>query len=349
MTPNHPRRPNEPPAAPPAPRPSVAEMQRRLAGELSTGRRVFYTLLLCFDLAVGAVVAALLVTEAGLPPRTRLAFAGLLVVAAAWAVFFAWTLIRRKVLLARQQVIAGWLAVAFSALFVAACGALAAAVPDRRPMALLAAACGAGMAGVAAWVLVRARRRYAGLIARRARLERELASGSNAGAVALALLLAGGLLAAAAPAAAQVLGPAPVEVAVPAAPVPVPALGRLHLVYEVHLTSFGAEPVRLAGLAALDGETGAVVGAWRGGELAARLTPVGAGSGDALALAPGGRTVAYLWLALPPGAEAPSALAHRLTVEGGVVEGAAWRPDARRPARDVSGETLLENMVVELD
>lgn len=159
-----------------SPRPSVAEMKRLVASELSTGRRVLYTLLLCFDLAVGVVVAALLVTEDGLPVRTRVAFVGMLTIAAVWAVFFTLTLTRKKVLLARQQVIAGWIAVAFSALFAVGCFVLAAVAPERRAMALAAGACGVGMLAVAGWLLVRARRRFAALMARRRKLEHELAS-----------------------------------------------------------------------------------------------------------------------------------------------------------------------------
>ena len=295
-----------------SPRPSVAEMKRRVAGELSTGHRVLYTLLLCFDLAVGVVVAALLVTEPGLPVRTRVAFVGGLLLAAVWAVFFTLTLTRKKVLLARQQVIAGWIAVAFSGLFAAGCSVLAAVVPERRETALAAAACGVAMLAVAGWLLVRARRRHGALLERRRRLEHELAgpdrdgrsrslrAGGKTGALLLTLVLAGGLLAATAPAEAQVLAAAPVEMTVPAAPVPVTALGRLHLVYELHLTSFGAEPVRLAELAAVDAPD----------PLAAEGLPF---------VLPAFRLVGRL-------ESFPAAL-----------RGEAWRPDPRRPARDVAG------------
>lgn len=294
------------------PRPSVAEMKRLVASELSTGRRMLYTLLLCFDLAVGAVFAALLWTEPGVPVRTRVAFVGGLMIAAVWAVYFVSLLMRKKVMLARQQVVAGRIAVAFSGLFAAGCGVLAVAVPEVRGTALAAGACGVGMFAVAGWMLVRARRRFGELVERRRKLEHELAREGKGGVLLVALLTAGLLLAAGAPVAAQVLSPTPFEVTVPAAPVPVPALGRLHLVYEVHVTSFGEAPVRLVELAVTDGD-GAVLDGWHSGELAARLVTVGGGR-DPLALAPGRRTVAFLWLALPPGGEAPETLVHRLTV-----------------------------------
>jgi hypothetical protein len=51
---------------------------------------------------------------------------------------------------------------------------------------------------------------------------------------------------------AQQIGHTPVEVQVPRPPTPTVALGRTHLVYELHLTNFGASPATLEQIDVLD-------------------------------------------------------------------------------------------------
>lgn len=118
------------------------------------------------------------------------------------------------------------------------------------------------------------------------------------------------------------------ELVVPASPSPVPVAGALRLVYELHVTSFATEPLRITGLTVLDADRGGPVAELAEDGLAARLAPVGApGGADALAVAPGARAVIYLEIDLP-GAPVPSALVHRVafaasgaaaTVEGAPV------------------------------
>ncbi|MFP5285478.1 MAG: hypothetical protein ACLGI9_07055, partial [Thermoanaerobaculia bacterium] len=60
------------------PRPSLEEVRKSLAGELSTRSRLAYTVLLLVDLGLAAAVGSLWLTEPGLPARTQIAF-GLLV------------------------------------------------------------------------------------------------------------------------------------------------------------------------------------------------------------------------------------------------------------------------------
>lgn len=157
------------------PMPSVADMQRRLAAELSLGSRVTYGLLLLFDLLVLAAVASLWLTEPALPLRTHLAFGGIVLVGLAWAAFFAWTLGRRKVLLARHRLAAGRIAVAATGLFTAGSLLLAAFVEPMRSTGLAAGAFGVTLLVVAALVFRGARRRFEELRERVARLEAELA------------------------------------------------------------------------------------------------------------------------------------------------------------------------------
>lgn len=123
------------------------------------------------------------------------------------------------------------------------------------------------------------------------------------------------------------------DLAVPQPPAPVAVEGRQRLLYELHLTNFGATPLHLDGLSVLDADSGAALAAWRGEALVARGRIVGARE-TALsgALAPGERAVLYLELDLP-GAP-PRALRHRVEfsapgAEPGRVEGAQLAP---RPA-----------------
>lgn len=123
------------------------------------------------------------------------------------------------------------------------------------------------------------------------------------------------------------------DLAVPQAPAPVAVEGRERLLYELHLTNFGAAPLRLDGLSVLDADSGASLAAWRGEALAARGRVIGAHNAvlDG-ALRPGERAVLYLELDLP--ATAPRALRHKVEfsvpgAEPGQVEGAQVAP---RPA-----------------
>lgn len=165
---------NRPITTPEAPRPSVAEMQSRLAAELSTKSRAGYVLLLLFDLAVLAAVGSLWLTEPELPLRTHLAFGGIVLGTLAWAAFFAWTLARRKVLLARHRVVAGRIAVTFTGLFTAGALLLAALVVPMRAPGLAAGVFGVALLAVAWLVLRRARDRFDELRDRVQRLQAEL-------------------------------------------------------------------------------------------------------------------------------------------------------------------------------
>lgn len=110
------------------------------------------------------------------------------------------------------------------------------------------------------------------------------------------------------------------DLAVPQVPAAVAVEGRQRLLYELHLTHFGAAPLRLRALSVLDANTGAVLASWRDDALAARGRVVGARDaalGDALQ--PGQRAVLFLELDLA--APMPKALRHRVEFSGGASGG----------------------------
>lgn len=156
------------------PRPPADEIRKRVESELSSSARTGYTLLLLFDIAMGAVIASLWLTEDALPPRTHVAFAALVLISLGWAAFFVWTLTRRTLLLAFHRLVAARLSVAFSSVFASGAILLAIMTPELRATSLAAAALGGVMLGVALALLVRARRQLRALLDRRDALAREL-------------------------------------------------------------------------------------------------------------------------------------------------------------------------------
>jgi hypothetical protein len=142
-----------------------------VAAETSLRSRLVYASLLIGSLCMTTVVAALLLSEAGLPTRTRLAFSALVGIGLAWSGLFAWILARRRVLFAQHRVIAGRLAVVVTSFFVAGSLTLAALVPEQARIGLTAAGLGSILVAIALGVLWRAARRRGELLARRAQLE----------------------------------------------------------------------------------------------------------------------------------------------------------------------------------
>jgi hypothetical protein len=158
-----------------APKLSVAEMQRLIAGELSLPARLGYTALLLVALAMTAVIASLWLTEPSLPFRTQTAFAVMIGIGLSWVAYATWVLTRRRVLLAGHRIIAARMAIAFTTIFAAGSLALALWSP-AGPAAYGAAGTGAVMLAVAVAMLLSARRRFDALMQRRHELERELSA-----------------------------------------------------------------------------------------------------------------------------------------------------------------------------
>jgi hypothetical protein len=147
-----------------------SRMQHMAATELSLPSRLGYVALLLTSLTMTCIVGALWLTEPALPMRAQLAFAVMIVIGLSWAVFAVWVLTQRRVLFARDGIVAGRMAVTFTAVFVI--GALA--VARGRSAAYLAAMLGMVTLGAALAMLTRAHRRFARLTERREALEREL-------------------------------------------------------------------------------------------------------------------------------------------------------------------------------
>ena len=161
----------------PAPDPAVVAGLERLARtELSTSRRLAHVVLALAASAMTIVVVSLLLTEPALPARTTIAFGLLAGIGAGWVAYSTWVLSARHVMLARQRVVAGRLAVAFAGTFTGGCLVLAGTTPAA------AAWPAAGMGGVLLAVAValwrRAEAAHAALLARRDALARAVAGGA---------------------------------------------------------------------------------------------------------------------------------------------------------------------------
>lgn len=155
------------------PDPSVVESLERLARtELSLRARLGHVLLALVASAMTIVVVSLWLTEPALPPRTTAAFGLLTVIGLGWVAYSVWVLSARRVMLARQRLVAGRLAVAFTGAFAAG-GALLATTTDvnaARPAFALSLV----LLAVALVLWRRAAVAHARLLARRETLEQQL-------------------------------------------------------------------------------------------------------------------------------------------------------------------------------
>ena len=153
--------------------PGISTDLHRLAdAELSLPSRLGHVALLLGAITMTIIVSSLWLTEPQLPLRTRIAFAIMVAIGLSWAAFAVWVLTHRRILLARHRIVAGRLAVTFTAVF--ALGALGVGVATGRPEALSAAGLGTVMLVVAVALLIRAHREFSRLASRRDTLGREL-------------------------------------------------------------------------------------------------------------------------------------------------------------------------------
>jgi len=161
----------------PVPPSAVAgELRELTALELSRPSRLRHLVLLLAASAMSAIVTALLLTERSLPVRTAIALGVLAIIGVSWMAFAAWVLTRKRVILGRDRLVAGRLAVTFSGVFVI--GALAVGFITSTTPPFAAAALGTVMLAVAIAMLTRARRLVARLTKRRDELERLLRGGN---------------------------------------------------------------------------------------------------------------------------------------------------------------------------
>ncbi|MCO1577733.1 sigma-70 family RNA polymerase sigma factor [Crossiella sp. SN42] len=142
---------------------SAAEVLARLAPE----RRLRHVLVGLAGLSGALLTGALWLTEPALPAVTRLAFGVLTAIGLSWAAFAVWALTRRGPLLARDSVVAGWLALGFASVTAAGL-AVVTASRGGLPVAL---ALGGTLVALAAVGLTRALRRRRELTLLRQRLD----------------------------------------------------------------------------------------------------------------------------------------------------------------------------------
>ena len=121
----------------------------------------------------------------------------------------------------------------------------------------------------------------------------------------------------------------PFELTIPARPMPFVGDGKTHLVYELHVTNFGAGDMLLTKVEVLNGS--ATMATFEGAPLSAMIRQPGRVAADNRSMPGGGRAIVFLWITLDAGAAAPTAIRHRLTVgsqvlDGGVVSVVATKP-----------------------
>jgi murein DD-endopeptidase len=109
----------------------------------------------------------------------------------------------------------------------------------------------------------------------------------------------------------------PLNLEVPIAPTPFPGGGKIHLVYELHITNFGPD-LLLNRIDALD--DAAPLASFEGTDLVGILSRVGGTGDDKRALDTGRRAIAFLWVTIADGARVPSELRHRITVGNHTLE-----------------------------
>ena len=143
--------------------------------ELSLTSRLGYVALLLVASAMTVIVVTLLTTEPGLPGRARVAFVIMSVIGVSWMGLATWALTTRRPLAACDRVIAGWMAVGFTSVYMI--GTVVVALVARNPSGLAAMAGGLLLLALAVGALRKAKRRFAELAARRVELEREMRSG----------------------------------------------------------------------------------------------------------------------------------------------------------------------------
>jgi len=136
---------------------TTSDMQARVRREVAMPSRLGHAALLTASIIVGAGTASLLLTEPSLPERTRWAFAGIVVIAVAWAAYATWVLMRRQVLFGRQRVAASRMACLFTLL------ALGGSIALRDQVGMAGVITSAVLLLVAVALLVRARRQVARL------------------------------------------------------------------------------------------------------------------------------------------------------------------------------------------
>ena len=161
----------------PLSRPELESALARITeGALSRRQRYGHVALVLFAAGMVAVMASLLITEPGLPTRTTVSFALMLLIGLAWVAFGLRVLRRRLPTLANREIVAARMAVVFSTMFTVGAAWIGATIGARAMTP--ATWMGVSMSALAVVLLLHAHQRRARLQALREQLEREL-SGSR--------------------------------------------------------------------------------------------------------------------------------------------------------------------------
>ena len=108
----------------------------------------------------------------------------------------------------------------------------------------------------------------------------------------------------------------PVQVEVPAAPIPFKSQGKFYLVYELHITNFRTNTLTLSKTEIFgEGKAGMSLAHYDGKELSDRITRPGLApdSADKLVIAGGLRAVLFIWLTFEKVNLIPTSIHHKLT------------------------------------
>jgi hypothetical protein len=150
---------------------SLQDVRELLSSELSLASRLGYVALGLVAAMMTVVIVSLWTSEPDLPARTHWAFAVMSAIGISWIALATWALTTRRILPARDRVIAGWMAVTFTSVFLL--GTVLATIISGGE-AWTAVVMGLVLLALAVRALLRARRRFAELALRRAELERQL-------------------------------------------------------------------------------------------------------------------------------------------------------------------------------
>lgn len=143
------------------------DLIERLAARLSLRRRIAVVVASLGGFATATLTALLWATEPGLPPRTHVAFGGIVAVGLGWVGYGVWVLTYRLPLFARDRVVAAWLGLAASVLLATPVG-LVVILRDRMQAAGLVTILTLVLLATAN--LVRARAHRTALLRRKAEL-----------------------------------------------------------------------------------------------------------------------------------------------------------------------------------
>lgn len=135
---------------------------------------------------------------------------------------------------------------------------------------------------------------------------------------------------------AQKLSAVPVELEVPMAPTPVKADGKVHLIYELHITNFRARNLEVIRVEVLGDANALPLASYKDEELTSRIASPGAPPDlpDKRIIGGGTRAVVFLQITLDNEANVPRALRHRLFFKPD-------EPDANGEERVVDGAPVV--------